>query len=99
MTSFFASDFFAKFLFKTCWDTWYLTERRVSASSVPLEPRIKELENDNEQLKSENNLLKLKVELLLDMLAQKTAEADFLFEDMEKMRKILVKTHPPARKS
>ena len=76
-----------------------LLERRVSASSVPVEPRIKELESQNEQLKNENNLLTLKVELLLDMLAQKTAEADFLFEDMEKMRKILAKAHPPARKS
>ena len=66
---------------------------------MPLEPRLKELEENNEKLKNENNLLKLKVELLLDMLAQKTAECDFLFEDMEKMRKILVKAHPPSRKS
>ena len=71
------------------------SERRVSASS--LDPRVKELTDENEKLHKQNNLLTLKVELLLDMLAQKTAEADFLTRDMEKMKKILLSVHPPRQ--
>jgi hypothetical protein len=42
-----------------------------------------------ETLQKENNLLKLKVEILLDMLAQRTAEAEVSSRDMHKMREIL----------
>ena len=77
---------------------WYI-ERRVSASSVPLDPRIKELTEENEQFRKKNNLLTLKVELLLDMLAQKTAEADMLTNDVEKLRQVLLKTSAVGQKS
>ena len=70
----------------------FFPERRVSASS--LDPRVKELSDENEKLHEQNNLLTLKVELLLDMLAQKTAEADILTKDMEKMKAILSSVHP-----
>ncbi len=40
-------------------------------------------------LQKENNLLKLKVEILLDMLAQRTAEAEINGRDLVKMREIL----------
>ena len=58
---------------------------------------MKELTDENEKLHKQNNLLTLKVELLLDMLAQKTAEADFLTRDMEKMKKILLSVNPPRQ--
>jgi hypothetical protein len=70
-----------------------ILERRVSGSSVPLDPKAKELQESNEKLTKQNNLLKLKVEILLDMLAQKTAEADFQQKDIDQMRKILISTH------
>ena len=70
-------------------------ERRVSASS--LDPRVKELTDENEKIHKQNNLLTLKVELLLDMLAQKTAEADILTKDMEKMKAILLAVHPTRK--
>ena len=41
-------------------------------------------------LKKQNNFLKLKVELLLDMLAQKSAEADILQKDIDQIRKCLL---------
>ena len=71
-----------------------ISERRVSASSIPLDSRIKELTEENEKMHKQNNLLTLKVELLLDMLAQKTAETDVLQKDIDKMRGILLKIHP-----
>ena len=40
-------------------------------------------------LEQENNLLKLKVEVLLDMLAQKTAEAELQEADILKMKNVL----------
>ena len=73
----------------------YFPERRVSASS--LDPRVKELTDENEKIHKQNNLLTLKVELLLDMLAQKTAEADILTKDMEKMKAILLAVHPTRK--
>ena len=47
---------------------------------------MKQLQEENADLKKQNNFLKLKVELLLDMLAQKSAEADFLQKDIEQIR-------------
>ena len=51
---------------------------------------MKKIQEENEELKGENNLLKLKVELLLDMLAQKSAEADILQKDVDRIRKCLL---------
>ncbi len=56
------------------------------------EAKVKELRLDNKRLEEENNLLKLKVEVLLDMLAQKTAEAETLENDILKMKNILANT-------
>ena len=52
---------------------------------------LKELRRQLHQTHEENNLLRLKVEILLDMLAQKTAEANIRETDLEKMRNILQK--------
>ncbi len=49
----------------------------------------KDEDDDCRALREENELLRLKVEILLDMLAQKTAEADIMEADMLKMRNIL----------
>ena len=51
---------------------------------------MKQLLDENEVLKKQNNFLKLKVELLLDMLAQKSAEADILQKDIDQIRKCLL---------
>ena len=51
---------------------------------------MKQLLDENEDLKKQNNFLKLKVELLLDMLAQKSAEADILQKDIDQIRKCLL---------
>lgn len=48
-----------------------------------------DLQKRNDSLQEENNLLKLKVEVLLDMLAQKTAEAETYESDIMKLRNIL----------
>ena len=53
------------------------------------ELRIRELESQVDSLQKENNLLKLKVEILLDMLAQKTAEAEMNCRDIDRMRNVL----------
>ncbi len=50
---------------------------------------MRTLEAENNRLAQENNLLRLKVELLLDMLAQKTAEAEMQETDILKMKNIL----------
>jgi len=48
-----------------------------------------DLEERNVSLEEENNLLKLKVEILLDMLAQKTAECDIQEAELERLRHAL----------
>ena len=60
-------------------------------SGSNLDPKMmKQLLDENEVLKKQNNFLKLKVELLLDMLAQKSAEADILQKDIDQIRKCLL---------
>ena len=63
------------------------TQRRESI--LHSEVRNRELESNVDSLRKENNLLKLKVEILLDMLAQRTAEAEMNGRDMDKMRNVL----------
>ena len=58
--------------------------------SDTIDPKIKLLEEENINLHKENNFLKLKVELLLDMLAQKSAETDILQKDIDQIRKCLL---------
>ena len=58
--------------------------------SDTIDPKIKILEEENINLHKENNFLKLKVELLLDMLAQKSAETDILQKDIDQIRKCLL---------
>ena len=58
--------------------------------SDTIDPKIKNLEEENINLHKENNFLKLKVELLLDMLAQKSAETDILQKDIDQIRKCLL---------
>ena len=50
---------------------------------------IADLRTQNQILADENNLLKLKVEILLDMLAQKTAELDVQESSLLQMKNIL----------
>ena len=42
-----------------------------------------------ERVRQENNLLKLKVEVLLDMLAQKTAEMEVQQEELDRLKNVL----------
>ena len=44
-----------------------------------------DLEEKNNQLEEEVNMMKLKVEILLDMLAQKTAEGSFQETEIERL--------------
>jgi len=46
---------------------------------------INKLEKKNKDLEEENNMLKLKVEILLDMLAQKTAETSLQESEIERL--------------
>lgn len=64
------------------------TERNVSGD-VESNQKIRILKEQNLQLQEEKNVLQLKVEILLDMLAQKTAEAEMQEGDLLKMRNIL----------
>lgn len=48
-----------------------------------------DLEDKNEQLEEENNMLKLKVEILLDMLAQKTAESSFQDNEIDRLKSVM----------
>ena len=74
------------------------SERRVSGSDLAvMEVKVKELTEENGNLQKQNNLLNLKIEILLDMLAQKSAEADFLSKDRDKMKNILMKIHPVSK--
>merc|ERR1711915_132584 len=51
-----------------------------------LEKINNDLEEKNEQLEEENNMLKLKVDILLDMLAQKTAETSMQEGEIERLQ-------------
>jgi len=51
-------------------------------------------EERGEKLERENNLLKLKVEILLDMLAQKTAETSLQDSEIERLRSSLDSVEP-----
>jgi len=51
-------------------------------------------EERGEKLERENNLLKLKVEILLDMLAQKTAETSLQDSEIERLRGSLESGEP-----
>ncbi len=64
-----------------------------------LSKEIEEVRQENDKVSKKNRLLHLKVELLLDMLAQKSAEADILQKDIDGMKKILIKVHPPAQRN
>ncbi|KAM3173061.1 hypothetical protein ACTXT7_013252 [Hymenolepis weldensis] len=48
-----------------------------------------QLKNENRKLYEENNLLKIKVELLLDMLAEATAEAQLQENEIESLRSLI----------
>lgn len=49
-------------------------------------PEIMQLKDQNEELKEENNLLRLKVEILLDMLAETTAEVHLQEEEIKELK-------------
>ncbi|TRY69100.1 hypothetical protein TCAL_01434 [Tigriopus californicus] len=63
-------------------------ERKIS-EDVESNREIRNLQEQNLKLQEEKNVLQLKVEILLDMLAQKTAEAELQEGDLLKMRNIL----------
>ena len=71
------------------WTCLHLPDPQQRESIIHSEVRNRELESQLDTLRKENNLLKLKVEILLDMLAQRTAEAEMNGRDIDKMRSVL----------
>ena len=67
----------------------HVSDPQQRESIIHSEVRNRELESQVDTLRKENNLLKLKVEILLDMLAQRTAEAEMNGRDIDKMRSVL----------
>lgn len=56
-----------------------------TGSSVPHREVVK-LRKDNQKILDENNMLKLKIDILLDMLAESTAECRVLEKEKEVLR-------------
>lgn len=59
-----------------------------------LQRECTETEIRNKELQEENNLLKLKVEILLDMLAQKTAETSLQDAEIDRLKTSLEMMSP-----
>lgn len=53
--------------------------------------KVMKLKKQNVELKEENNLLKLKVDILLDMLAETTAETHIQTKEIEQLKVALTK--------
>ncbi|KAG9259504.1 hypothetical protein AMEX_G18499 [Astyanax mexicanus] len=60
----------------------WITESGGNVSSK----EVQKLKKRNLQLEEENNLLKLKIELLLDMLTETTAESHLVQKELEDMK-------------
>ncbi|XP_036416347.1 protein chibby homolog 1 [Colossoma macropomum] len=63
-------------------DGQWVTESGGTTSSK----EVQKLKKRNMQLEEENNLLKLKIELLLDMLTETTAESHLIQKELEDMK-------------
>ncbi|VDN30360.1 unnamed protein product [Dibothriocephalus latus] len=60
-----------------------------TAPSSELAREYNQIKNENKKLTEENNLLKLKVDILLDMLTETTAEVHLQESEIQNLRNIL----------
>ncbi|XP_072444509.1 protein chibby homolog 1 [Chiloscyllium punctatum] len=58
-----------------------------------VQKEVQRLRKRNQQLEEENNLLRLKIDILLDMLSETTAESHLMEKELEEL-----KTHNRKRK-
>ena len=65
------------------------SDRKILEEAREQMTELRVLRQENIRIQEENNLLKVKVEVLLDMVAQKTAEFELQEGDLMKLRNIL----------
>ncbi|XP_060705345.1 protein chibby homolog 1 [Hemiscyllium ocellatum] len=64
-----------------------------SVGDSGVQKEVQRLRKRNQQLEEENNLLRLKIDILLDMLSETTAESHLMEKELEEL-----KTHNRKRK-
>ncbi|XP_020371639.1 protein chibby homolog 1 [Rhincodon typus] len=64
-----------------------------SVGDSGIHKEVQRLRKRNQQLEEENNLLRLKIDILLDMLSETTAESHLMEKELEEL-----KTHNRKRK-
>ncbi|CAL8079098.1 unnamed protein product [Calicophoron daubneyi] len=70
---------------------WVIENADSSMNTLQTDRETVRVRKENHQLTEENNLLKLKVEILLDMLAETTAEVHLQENEIENLRAMLSK--------
>ncbi|VDK37298.1 unnamed protein product [Taenia asiatica] len=68
---------------------WRVEDGRGDSGDEPVGKEIGRLKNENRKLYEENNLLKIKVDILLDMLAETTAEVRLQEDEIESLRSLI----------
>ncbi|KAL5108420.1 hypothetical protein TcWFU_000978 [Taenia crassiceps] len=68
---------------------WRVEDGRGDSGDEPASKEIGRLKNENRKLYEENNLLKIKVDILLDMVAETTAEVRLQENEIESLRNLI----------